>query len=104
MDDNNGRRISVRLQSDNVVTTPGGKSDQLSKGGGDDQNHISLCNSTNGENDVVDPRCDAWRATNVSAFGVIDANAADGDGAVLAVPDPCADDDPLTHLIRVVRT
>ena len=96
MDDNNGRRIFVRLESDNVVTTPGGKNNQLSKGGGDDQNHIYLCNSTNGENDVVDARCDAWRATNVNAFGVIDANATDGDGAILGIPDPCADDDPLT--------
>ena len=96
MDNNNGRRIFVQLESDNVVTTPGGKNNQLSKGGGDDQNHIYLCNSTNGENDVVDPRCDAWRATNVNTFGVIDANATDGDGAILGIPDPCADDDPLT--------
>lgn len=96
MDNNNGRRIFVRLESDNVVTAPGGKNNQLAKGGGDDQNHIYLCNSTNGENDVTDPRCDAWRATNSNQFGVIDANATDGDGAILAVPDPCADDDPLT--------
>jgi hypothetical protein len=94
MDNNNGRRIFVQLQSDNVVTTPGGKNNQLSKGGGDDQNHIYLCNSTNGENDVTDPRCDAWRATNVGQFGVIDANATDGDGAILGIPDPCADADP----------
>ena len=96
MDNNNGRRIFVQLESDNVVTSPGGTNNQLSKGGGNDQNHIYLCNSTNGENDVNDPRCDAWRATNTNAFGVIDANATDGDGAILAVPDPCADDDPLT--------
>ena len=96
MDDNNGRRIFVRLESDNVVTTPGGKNNQLAKGGGDDQNHIYLCNSTNGENDVVDPRCDAWRATNVNQFGVIDANATDGDGAIFGIPDPCVDADPLT--------
>src|SRR4051794_39070184 len=57
MDNNNGRRIFVRLNSDNVVTTPGGKNNQLAKGGGDDQNHIFLCNSTNGENDVTDVRC-----------------------------------------------
>jgi len=96
MDNNNGRRIFVQLESDNVVTAPGGKNNQLSKGGGDDQNHIYLCNSTNGENDVVDPRCDAWRATNVNGFGTIDANATDGDGAILGIPDPCADDDALT--------
>ena len=96
MDNNNGRRIFVQLESDNVVTTPGGKNNHLAKGGGDDQNHIYLCNSTNGENDVNDPRCDAWRATNVNGFGVIDANATDGDGAILGIPDPCADADPLT--------
>jgi hypothetical protein len=96
MDNNDGRRIFVQLQSDNQVTAPGGKNNQLSKGGGDDQNHIYLCNSTNGENDVNDPRCDAWRASHTNEFGVIDANATDGDGAILAVPDPCADDDPLT--------
>lgn len=96
MDNNNGRRIFVQLNSSNTVTTPGGKNNHLAKGGGDDQNHIYLCNSTNGQNDVVDPRCDAWRATHSSQFGVIDANATDGDGAILAVPDPCADADPLT--------
>ena len=96
MDDNSGRRIFVQLQSDNVVTTPGGKNNQLAKGGNDDQNHIYLCNSTNGENDVVDPRCDAWRLTHANQFGVIDANATDGDGAIFGIPDPCADADPLT--------
>src|SRR5215216_6441381 len=40
MDNNNGRRIFVQLESDNVVTNPGGKNNQLAKGGGDDQNHI----------------------------------------------------------------
>jgi hypothetical protein len=96
MDSNNGRRIFVQLESDNVVTSPGGKNNQLAKGGGNDQNHIYLCNSTNGENDVNDPRCDAWRATNAGQFGVIDANATDGDGAIFGIPDPCADSDPLT--------
>ena len=96
MDNSDGHRIFVQLQSENAVTTPGGKNNQLSKGSGDDQNHIYLCNSTNGENDVNDPRCDAWRASHTSGFGVIDANATDADGAILAVPDPCADDDPLT--------
>jgi hypothetical protein len=96
MDNNDGRRIFVQLESDNVVTSPGGKNNQLAKGGGDDQNHIYLCNSTNGENDVVDTRCDTWRASNVNQFGVIDANATDGDGAILGIPDPCADSDPLT--------
>ena len=96
MDSNNGRRIFVQLNSTNSVTTPGGKNNQLGKGGGDDQNHIYLCNSTNGENDVADARCDAWRATHAGSFGVIDANATDGDGAILAVPDPCADADPTT--------
>jgi hypothetical protein len=95
MDNNNGRRIFVQLNSDNVVTTPGGKNNQLAKGGGDDQNHIFLCNSTNGENDVTDARCDIWRQTNLGNFGVIDANATDGDGAILGIPDPCAGVDPL---------
>jgi hypothetical protein len=96
MDNNNGRRIFVQLQSDNEVTNPGGKNNDLTKGGGDDQNHIYLCNSTNGENDVTDPRCDEWRATHTSDFGVIDANATDGDGAIFALPDPCEDADPQT--------
>lgn len=91
MDNNNGRRIFVQLESNNTVTNPGGKNNHLSKGGGDDQNHIYLCNSTNGENDVNDARCDTWRATNVGQFGVIDANATDGDGGILGIPDPCAD-------------
>ncbi len=91
MDGNNGRRIFVQLESDNVVTDPGGKNnDGLKKGGGDDQNHIYLCNSSNGENDVNDARCDTWRATHAGDFGVIDANATDGDGAILGLPDPCA--------------
>jgi hypothetical protein len=96
MDNNEGRRIFVQLESDNVVTTPGGKNNHLAKGGNDDQNHIYLCNSTNGENDVVDARCDAWRLSHADQFGVIDANATDGDGAILGIPDPCADADPLT--------
>ena len=96
MDNNNGRRIFVQLESDNGVTNPGGTNNHLSKGGGNDQNHIYLCNSTNGENDVADSRCDAWRQTNQDQFGVIDANATDGDGAILGIPDPCADADPLT--------
>ena len=96
MDDNNGRRIFVQLYSSNTVTSPGGKNNQLAKGGGDDKNHIYLCNSTNGENDVNDPRCDAWRVANVGQFGVIDANATDGNGAILGIPDPCADAAALT--------
>jgi len=96
MDGNNGRRIFVQLWSSNTVTSPGGKNNHLSKGGGDDQNHIYLCNSTNGLNDVNDARCDTWRATNAGQFGVIDANATDGDGAILGIPDPCADADALT--------
>jgi len=91
LDNNNGRRIFVQLESDNVVTDPGGKNnDGLKKGGGDDQNHIYLCNSSNGENDVNDARCDTWRATHAGDFGVIDANATDGDGAIFGLPDPCA--------------
>lgn len=96
MDGNNGRRIFVELESDNSVSAPGGKNNHLAKGGGDDQNHIYLCNSTNGENDVADARCDAWRQSHDGGFGVIDANATDGDGAILALPDPCADADALT--------
>ena len=91
MDNNSGRRIFVQLQSNNTVTDPGGKNnDGLKKGGGDDQNHIYLCNSSNGENDVNDARCDTWRATHGGDFGVIDANATDGDGAIFGLPDPCA--------------
>lgn len=93
MDNNNGHRIFVQLYSDNTVTSPGGKNNHLAKGGSDDQNHIYLCNSTNGENDVVDPRCDAWRLDgHVGDFGVIDANGTDGDGAMFGLPDPCAGD------------
>jgi hypothetical protein len=91
MDNNNGRRIFVRLNSDNTVTSPGGKNNHLAKGGGDDQNHIYLCNSSNDEGDSTDPRCAAYGNTN--DWGVIDANATDGDGALLAVPDPCAGND-----------
>lgn len=91
MDNNNGRRIFVRLESDNEVTSPGGKNNHLSKGGGDDQNHIYLCNSTNDEGDSTDPRCADYG--NPDDWGVIDANATDGDGALLAVPDPCAGND-----------
>ena len=57
MDNSDGHRIFVRLQSTNVVTAPGGKNNQLA-----------------------------------NQFGVIDANATDGDGAIFGVPDPCADD------------
>ena len=90
MDNNNGHRIFVQLYSDNTVTNPGGKNNQLAKGGGNDQNQIYLCNSSNGENDVVDARCDAWRADgHVGDYGVIDANGTDGDGAMFGLPDPC---------------
>ncbi|HEX7120505.1 MAG TPA: hypothetical protein VF212_17060 [Longimicrobiales bacterium] len=91
LDDNNGHRIFVQLWSDNVVTNPGGKNNHLKKGGGDDQNQIFLCNSTNDEGDSTDPRCAAYG--NPDTWGVIDANATDGDGALLAVPDPCAGND-----------
>lgn len=92
MDNNNGRRIFVQLWSSNTVTDPGGGNNgSLAKGGANDQNHIYLCNSTNGQNDVVDPRCDNYWQTNYNQFGVIDANGTDADGAILAVPDPCAD-------------
>src|SRR5262245_40548806 len=47
MSNSNGRRIFVQLLSDNVVPPPGGgKVPGFGKGGGDDQNHIYLCNST----------------------------------------------------------
>ena len=93
LDDNNGRRIFVQLYSDNTVDNPGGKNNDLSKGGGNDQNHIYLCNSTNDEGDSNDPRCAAYG--NPDNWGVIDANATDGDGALIAVPDPCAGNDIL---------
>lgn len=91
MDGNNGRRIFVQLESDNEVTNPGGKNNHLAKGGGNDQNHIYLCNSTNDEGDSSDSRCADYG--NPDDWGVIDANATDGDGALLAVPDPCAGND-----------
>jgi len=95
MDNNNGRRIFVLLDADdelgNDVTSPGGKNNHLAKGGGDDQNHIYLCNSTNDEGDSTDQRCADYG--NPDDWGVIDANATDGDGALLAVPDPCAGND-----------
>jgi hypothetical protein len=90
-DGSSGRRIFVQLESDNVVGSPGGKNNDLSKGGGNDQNHIYLCNSTNDEGDSTDPRCAAYG--NPDNWGVIDANATDGDGALIAVPDPCAGSD-----------
>jgi len=94
MDNNNGRRIFVQLYSDNTVTNPGRKNNQLK---GQDQNKIYLCNSTNGENDYnKDARCDDWRNANSNEFGVIDANATDSNGALFALPDPCADADPAT--------
>ena len=94
MDGNNGHRIFVRLDSDGENTVTGGKNPGHGKGGNDDQNHIYLCNSSNDEGDSTDPRCAAYG--NTDDFGVIDANATDGDGALLAVPDPCADDDSTT--------
>jgi hypothetical protein len=93
MDNNNGRRIFVQLQSTNEVTSPGGKNNQLALS---KINHIYLCNSTNGENDVSSPDCDNYWQTNYNQFGVLDANATDADGAILALPDPCADADPTT--------
>lgn len=91
MDNNNGHRIFVQLESDNVVTNPGGKNNHLKKGGGDDQNQIFLCNSTNDEGDSTDQRCADFG--NPDTWGVIDANATDDDGALFAVPDPCAGND-----------
>jgi hypothetical protein len=90
LDNNNGRRIFVQLYSDNVVTSPGGKNNHLTKDGVTNQNQIYLCNSTDGLNDVNDPRCEAWRLAHPGQFGVIDANATDGDGAIFGLPDPCA--------------
>ncbi|HET7600063.1 MAG TPA: hypothetical protein VFK09_07205 [Gemmatimonadales bacterium] len=95
MDNNDGRRIFVQLDADNEVTSPGGKNNQLAKGGGNDQNHIYLCNSTDGANDVNDARCDAWRLTHAGDFGVIDANATDADGGMFGLPDPCSGDSSL---------
>ncbi len=94
MDNNNGRRIFVQLNSDNEVTNPGRKNNNLKNS---DKNKIYLCNSTNGENDYnKDARCDEWRTAHDSDFGVIDANATDANGALFAIPDPCADADPAT--------
>lgn len=94
MDNNNGRRIFVQLHSDNTVTNPGRKNNQLK---GNDQNKIYLCNSTNGENDYnKDGRCDDWRTAHPDGFGVIDANATDSNGALFGIPDPCVDADPTT--------
>ena len=92
MDNNNGRRIFVQLNSTgNTVTSPGGKNNHLKDS---EKNKIYLCNSTNGENDYNrDGRCDAWRTDNPDGFGVIDANATNDDGALFGIPDPCAGED-----------
>lgn len=96
MDNNNGHRIFVQLYSpsSDSVTTPGGKNNHLGKDGLTNQNQIYLCNSTANENDVtgaLGEQCDAWRADGHQGdFGVIDANATDGDGALFGLPDPCA--------------
>ena len=103
MDNNSGHRIFVQLYSDNTVTSPGGKNPSLAKGGGDDQNHIYLCNSTDGLNDVNDARCEAWRLAHPGEFGVIDANGTDGDGAIFGLPDPCADADITTACTPTYR-
>jgi hypothetical protein len=104
LDGSEGRRIFVQLYSDNVVTDPGGKNnDGLKKGGGDDQNHIYLCNSSADENDAQDARCDAWRTSHPGQFGVIDANATDGDGALFGLPDPCTDASSLTPCTPTYR-
>lgn len=95
MDNNNGRRIFVLLDGGGEVTSPGGKNNHLGpKGSGNDANKIYLCNSTSEEGDSTDPRCAAYG--NPDNWGVIDANATDRDGALLAVPDPCGDDDSTT--------
>jgi hypothetical protein len=95
MDNNNGRRIFVQLNGGGEVTSKGRKNSQLASS---DVNKIFLCNSTNGENDYnKDTRCDDWIADNPNQdFGVIDANATNSDGALFALPDPCADADPST--------
>ncbi len=95
MDNNNGRRIFVQLFGGGEVTDPGRKNNQLK---GKDENKIYLCNSTNGENDYnKDERCNDWNTSNPDRdFGVIDANATDSNGALFALPDPCADADPTT--------
>jgi hypothetical protein len=91
MDNNNGRRIFVQLNGGQEVTNKGGKNNHLKTS---DVNKIYLCNSTNGENDYnKDARCDDWRNANDSEFGVIDANATDGNGALFALPDPCIGED-----------
>ncbi|MDP2469330.1 MAG: hypothetical protein Q8W45_01985 [Candidatus Palauibacterales bacterium] len=95
MDNNNGRRIFVQLWGGGTVTNPGGKNNGLK---GNDKNKIYLCNSTNGENDYnKDDRCNDWNTANPNKdFGVIDANATDDNGALFALPDPCADADSKT--------
>ena len=97
MENNNGRRIFVQLYSNNTIPTnqKGKKNNQLAAS---DLNKIFLCNSTNGENDYrKDTRCDDWIADNPNKdFGVIDANATNDNGALFALPDPCADSDPAT--------
>lgn len=95
MDNNNGRRIFVQLYGGGEVTNKGGKNNHLK---GSDVNKIYLCNSTNGENDYnKDNRCNDWNTANPNKdFGVIDANATNSDGALFALPDPCADADSKT--------
>lgn len=95
MDNNNGRRIFVQLYGGGTVSNPGGKNNNLKNS---DVNKIYLCNSTNGENDYnKDNRCNDWNTANPNQdFGVIDANATNSDGALFALPDPCADADSKT--------
>jgi len=97
MDNNNGKRIFVLLESSNEVKDPGKKNNDLGpKGSGNDANKIYLCNSTistNDKGDSTDQRCADYG--NPDDWGVIDANATDSDGALLAVPDPCAGNDSM---------
>ncbi|MDH3651808.1 MAG: hypothetical protein OEQ53_19140 [Saprospiraceae bacterium] len=72
MDDNNGRRIFVRLNGGETVTNPGGK---WKEGKGfDDLDKINKILLQEGD------------------FQVLDANATDDDGALFQLPDPVADD------------
>lgn len=83
MDNNNGRRIFVRLYGGETVTNPGGK---WKEGQGfDDLDKINKILLTKGD------------------FAVLDANATDSDGAEFQLPDPEPNDDDVASYRVVAR-
>lgn len=83
MDNNNGRRIFVRLNGGETVTNPGGKWKEGKSW--DDLDKINKILLQPGD------------------FQVLDANATDDDGALFQLPDPCDDADPTTDCTPFYR-